>query len=593
MSRIPGAVVLCVLIASAATWGDAPIMKLDEVRGGMKGVLKTVFDGVKIEDIPVEVVDVIRKIGPGRDVVIIRLQGERIKQLGIARGMSGSPVYVDGKLLGALAFAWRFVREPIGGVTPAENMMRVWRKDVDKEKELEVVHTWRAGGTLPPERFIEELLAPKPVFPFIGPANMVTLETPIAVKGFSDASAAALSDRLRAFNVSVVQAGGAGVPGDAPADVKLEPGAVMCIQVLRGDYEAAALGTVTEVAHNRVYGFGHPLFNNGRVEFPLATGTIHTVVPTQDMSFKLGSSLKPVGTVQVDHSAGVGGELGQGPEMLNVSLDVKRGDLAGDARFHFEVAKDPRMMLTFMNAALGGALAVSGNPGRKVKMIVKATIRVEGYAPVEIEEIHGGPQAPAAAVSAFVLPLGTIMHNPYGRVNIKSVDISSEVVPGDPRAVLRHVETGKTDYRPGEEIDVAVTIQPYRKKSIIRHYKVKLPEDVPEGRLALMVCDSTTDARMESREMPHRFRPEDVGQVLDFFRRRRPNTDLVFRLSFQSPGVALSGRELQELPDSVVSVLGKQPPTEVSRFSQIPVKREPTEFVIIGQEQAQIHVVKD
>ncbi len=593
MSRTLLLTVLCVLVGAAATRGDAPIMKLNEVRAGMKGVLKTVLKGVKVEEIPVEVVDVMRKIRPGRDVIIIRLLGERIKRLGLARGMSGSPVYVDGKLLGALAYAWQFVRDPIAGITPAEDMMRVWRKDVDEEKELEVVHTWRAGRTLPVERFIEELLAPKPVFPFIGPANMVTLETPVAVKGFSDASLATLSDRLRAFDVSVVQGAAGGLAKDPPGDVKLEPGSVMCVQVLRGDYEAAALGTVTEVAGNRVYGFGHPLFNNGRVEFPLATGTIHMVVPTQDMSFKLGSALKAVGTVRVDHSAGVGGELGRLPEMLKVSLDVKRGDLLGDARFNFEVAKDPRMMLSFLNAAVGGALSVSGRPGRKVKMIVKATINVEGYPPVEIEEIHGGPQAPGAAVSAFVLPLGQIMHNPYARVNIKSVHISSEVIPGDPRAVIRYARTEKTDYRPGEEIDVAVTIQPYRRKSIIRHYKMKLPGDVPQGRLTLIVCDSTTDARMESREMPHRFRPEGIAQVLDFFRQRRPNTDLVFRLSFRSSGVALSGREFQDLPDSVVSVLGKQSPTEVSRFAQMLVKREPTEFVIIGRHQLQIHVVKD
>jgi len=594
MTRARLLMVLCLVGAGGPLWPDAPIMKLDEVRPGMKGVLKTVLEGVKPEDIPVEVVDVIRKVAPGRDAVIVRLHGDRVTRLGIARGMSGSPVYIDGKLVGALAFAWRFVREPIAGLTPIEDMMQVWRTDAPAGKEpAQVVHTWQAGERLPSHRFIDELLSPKPAFPFISPANMITLETPIAVKGFSRESTTALSERLRAFDVSVVQAGAAGEPGKVPADVKLEPGGVMAVQVLRGDFEAAALGTVTEIRGNRVYGFGHPLFNNGCVELPLATGMVHVTVPTDDMSFKLGSAIESVGTVWVDQSAGIAGELGVVPEMLKVSLDVKRQDLVGDVRFNFEVVKDPRMMMTFMNAAVGGALAVSGKPDTQVKMVVHATIVVEGHAPVEIEEVQGGPQAPTAALSAFVIPLGHILHNPYTRVNIKSVAITVEIIPGDPRAFIRYAETEKTDYRPGEEIDVAVTIVPFRKTSIIRHYKLRLPEDVPEGTLSVMVCDSQTDVRMESREMPHRFRPEDVAGVLDFFRRSRPDTDLVFRLSSSSSGVAVKGQELPELPGSVVSVLGKQPPTEISQFSKTVVKREPTEFVLVGMQQLQIQIVKD
>lgn len=583
---------LCVLMVGSPLHSDTPIMKLDEVRAGMKGTLRTVISGVKPENIPIEVVDVIRRLSPGRDVVIMRLLGERIKRLGVARGMSGSPVYIDGRLVGALAFSWRFMREPIAGITPIKSMMRVWRKEPGK-KQADVVHAWRPGEMLPSRRFIDQLLSPRPEFAFVGPAGMTTLETPISVSGFSKSSVAALSQSLRAFDVSVVRGGAAGAPKTAPADVKLEPGGVMAVQIIRGDMEASAVGTVTEVVGNRVYGFGHPLFGNGSVEFPLATGTVHLVVPGNDMSFKLSSALKPVGTVWVDQSAGVAGEIGRQPEMLKVTLDVKRHDLVGDGRFNFEVAKDPRMMLSFFNAAMRSALIVSGKPDTKVKILVKATINVEGYAPVVIEEVHGGPQAHVGAQGAFVMPLGHIMHNPFARVNIKSVDVSSEIIPGDPRAVILYAKTDKTDYRAGEEIDVAVTLRPYRGKLLTRHYRVKLPGDVPEGPLALIVCNSAADVQMESREMPHRFRPEDVAGVLDFFRRPRPTTDIFFRLSRQQPGLAVKGRELPELPASVISVLGKQPPTEVSRFAKTLVERRETEFVIVGQQQLRIRIVKN
>jgi hypothetical protein len=325
---------------------------------------------------------------------------------------------------------------------------------------------------------------------------------------------------------------------------------------------------------------------------PLATGYVHLVVPAQDMSFKVVSAVKPVGTLRVDHPSGVAGEIGRQPEMLKVTLDAKRRDLVGNARFNFEVVRDPRMLMTFLNATVGAALDVSGRPDTDVKIVVRATIEVEGHRPVVVEEVCGGPQAPTNALGTFVMPLGHIIHNPFARVNVKSLNIAVEVVPGDPRALIRCVETPKSDYRPGEEIDVAVTLQPWRGKSVIRHYRIACPSDAPEGALALIVCDPMSDERMETRDMPHRFRPEDVAGVLDFFRRERPTTDIVFRFSTSHPGIAITGRELADRPDSVVSVLGKQSPTEVSEFSTTRVKREPTEFVIVGQRQIVINVVK-
>jgi hypothetical protein len=580
------------VLAAGRAWGDGPYMKLDDLHAGMKGVVRTVLTGVKVEDIPLEVVDVMRRVGPDKDVVIVRLLGDRIKELGVARGMSGSPVYVDGKLVGALSSAWRFVREPIAGVTPIDSMMKVRTNEPAKEKVASAV-TWRPGETIPSQRFIERMLNPTPAFTFIGPANMTTLQTPISVSGLSKTSASLLSEHLRAFDVAVVE-GGAGAPrADVPADFKLEPGGTLCIPLVRGDFEASALGTVTEIAGNRVYGFGHPLFGNGVVEYPLATGYIHIVVPTEEMSFKLGSVLRPVGSITVDQASAVAGELGKIPEMMKVVFDVKRRDLVGDSRFNFDVVKDPRMMLTFLNAAIGGVLDVSGKPDTDVKIVQRVTMDVEGYPPLEMEEVFGGPQAPVDAFATFVIPFGTILHNPYARVNIRSLHVSTEVIPGDPRAVIRSAETDKTDYRPGEDIDVRVTFQPFRGKIFIRHYKIKIPLDVPGGALMLLVCDAVTDERMESREMPHRFRPEDVQGIMEFFRRSRPTTDVVFRLSRQLPGLAVKGREMPGLPGSVISVLGKEPSMEVSPFLTSVIRREPTGFVVVGEQELEINVIKD
>ena len=581
---------MCVLIATSVARGGAPIMKLDDVRPGMKGVMRTVFEGTKIEEVPIEVVDVIRRIGPGRDVIIVRLFGKRIEKTGVARGMSGSPVYVQDKLIGALAFAWPRLKEPVAGVTPIEAMMRVKRGDA--AKAVAATTTWRRGETIPSHALMARLLAPRPATPFVGPANMHALRTPIAVSGFSEAAVATLGEHLRAFDVAVVQAGAAGADRAGAAD-RLRPGGSVCVQLMRGDVEAAAIGTVTEVDGKTVYAFGHPLMNSGRIALPMTTARVHMIVASREISFKLASAGKPVGTLWLDHTTGIVGELGEVPDMLPVSLEVKRQDLKGDTTLNFEIIRDPRLLLSLLNGVMRTVTTVSGKPDTEVRMIVKATIDVEGYEPVTIEEVYGGPQAPAGAAGALVMPLGHLLHNPFKPVSVKSVRIATTIIPGDPRALIRYAETDKEEYHPGDDVDVALTLQPWRKEITVRHFKVKLPDDLPEGNLMLMVCDASTDSRMESMEKPHLFRPRDVASTLDFFRRRRLATDVVFRLSRRSPGMVLKGRELPELPPSVISVLGKQPPTEISQFTTTTITRVPTEFIILGRHQLPIRVVKD
>ncbi len=588
------AVTVAVLFLSSLLCAQTPILKVDDVRAGMKGVMKTVFQGTQIEDVQVEVVDVLHRARTGMDLVIIRLEGEKIRYTGVAQGMSGSPVYIEGKLVGAVSYTWRFMKDPMAGVTPIEAMTAVWNADEAKPPAVAPAATWAAGSMLPLDRLVDEMLSPRPAYPTVVPASLRTLDTPVSVSGLPRGAMRDLADRLRAFDVQLVEGGATGraADGAAPADLKLAPGSALCIQLVRGDLEAAGVGTVTHVAGSRFYGFGHPMFNNGAVRLPVATGTIGGIVPSAELAFKLGSPVKTVGTLYVDQGAAVAGEVGPLPEMLQMAVEIRRRDVAGDGLYRFEVVKDPRMMLTFANAAINGSLTSAGQLNPEATVKVNATVEVEGFAPLEIEEFLGGPQAPADATGIVLVPLGTIVNNPYAKVNVKSVKVRAEVLPGDPRAIVRWAETNKTEYRPGEEVDLAVTIQPWRGKDVVRHCKLAVPVDAPEGPLAIVVCDSVTDERLEQREAPHRFKPDDVKGILDFFRRPRPNTDLVVRLSRETGGMAIKGRELPNLPDSVVSVLGKQPPTDVSPFTTPVVRREPTEFFLVGMQQVQIMVKK-
>jgi len=317
------------------------------------------------------------------------------------------------------------------------------------------------------------------------------------------------------------------------------------------------------------------------------------VIPSSQISFKVGSAVKPVGSLWVDQSSAIAGKIGPIPDMLKVSLRVRRDDLVGDRDFNFEVTTDPRMMLAMLNGVMASALPVAGSPSPQSKVTLKAVLDIEGMKPLELEEVSGGPQAGADATTAWVGPLGYVVHNPFEKLRVNKLDIDVKVDTGDPRAVILSAETDKQEYHPGDEIDVRVRMQPYRGQPFTRHYKVKIPANAEEGPRTLMVCDAQTDRSMEQMENPRRFQPETAGELVDMLRAKHPRTDLCLRLSTRKQGLSLRGRDLGDLPESVTSVLGKQPEEVVSPLLSPIVRREPTEYVIIGREQVQINVVKE
>jgi hypothetical protein len=586
------AVAVLLLLGLSACAPAAEYMRPADLRPGMKGVMRTVMKGTEVEEIPLEVVDVIWKAAPGRDIVLVKLLGERIAASGVAQGMSGSPVYVDGKLVGALAYAWSFSREPYAGVTPIESMMAVKKAD-DVRGPAAATWTWERGITIPDPATTARFLRPTPLIAPPDPSNMATLKTPVALSGFTESSRAMLATSLKAFEVSVVQGGGAGAPRDVPAGLRLEPGGLLCVELIRGDIMAAAMGTVTEVVDDRVYGFGHPMYGNGNVDYPMAAGYVQLTLPRQEISFKIGTPVKTVGTLRLDHAAGIMGEIGPQPEMVKLSVNVKRRDLEGDAHFNYEVVKDRRMMLSLINAAVVNSLVVSGKPGSESTVRMKGTLTVDGQDPLTVENVFGGPQAEADAVGAYVAPLGYVVHNPFKEVDVKSLVLDFEVTPGDTRAAVRAVETDKEEYRPGETIRLRVTVRPYRGKDIVKRVEIRVPEDAEPGTRMLSVGDARSEARLESTEMPHRARPESLRQLLDFFREERPNSGLYVRLSGDTQGLALDGKELPDLPGSVASVLDGRPKVDASPFRTSQTTSVPTDFVVLGLDRVQIRIVKD
>src|SRR5262245_8728847 len=304
---------------------------VDHVRRGMKGEGRTVLVATKIETFQAEVLGVLKNTSPGRDLVLCRLSGLDLEKSGVIAGMSGSPIYLDNKLLGAVAYAWAFGKEPIAGVTPFAQMHRYVeayeRRDTaeqDRPTRVGLAAPVRAGGrdfdTVTVSHSFDD---PQPTA--ADGLWLVPLRTPLAGTGFTPHSLSLLRDRFRTAGMVPMQGGAVtGKVAEEARNLKLEAGGALSVALVTGDFDLSGIGTVTHIEGKRVYGWGHPFFGLGACEFPLMTGYVHAICPRQSISFKMGSPLRTVGVINADVSTCIAGWLDREPDMLPLRMTVAR-----------------------------------------------------------------------------------------------------------------------------------------------------------------------------------------------------------------------------------------------------------------------------
>ncbi|MCA1686003.1 MAG: hypothetical protein LC745_08475 [Planctomycetia bacterium] len=377
--------------AQAGEPNPSSYWKIDEIRPGMKGTGQTVMVGTKLEEFGAEVLGVMRDVSPGRDMILCRLTGCNLDHSGIIQGMSGSPISVDGKLLGAVAFAWEFAKDPIAGVTPFQQMVEYVRSSdrriAAESKDIGQHADARAAfrvGSVQIEAWGDEAISSFDLGPLAAsggaPAGMRPIAMPLSASGFTPRSLALLEERFRPIGLAPLAGGAASKQvikdeGDKP----LVPGAPLSIAMVTGDFDLSGIGTVTHVEGDRVYGFGHPMFSLGACEFPLMTGYIHTVYPRASVSMKMGSPLKVVGVIDTDVSTGVAGRIGPKPDMLPVSVRVKTGRYSDAHTYHVRMVREPNLLPNLVMAVLSNAIDTEGNLPEELSAHIKATIRLKGH----------------------------------------------------------------------------------------------------------------------------------------------------------------------------------------------------------------------
>ena len=320
--RLCAGLLLCALCAtSTARAAEGAFMPTDQIERGMRGYGLSVFQGVEIDTFGVEILGVMRDaIGPGHDLILARMSGANLEHTGIIRGMSGSPVYLEGRLIGAVAYGWSYAKDPIGGITPIAPMIDV----AQRKRAAESPEVARQSVDFSPADWSGDARLPQQ-------ATLERLATPVALTGFSGSASSVLEQALAPFGMDAVA--GMGGHGADAVDVPLSSGAGLGVQLISGDRSATAVGTLTWTDGERFVGFGHPMMHIGATEMPATSVYVHQIIPSQINSFKLGSAVRPVGTVYQDRQAGIGGRIGPAPTMLPVYADIASGSSADRSEF--------------------------------------------------------------------------------------------------------------------------------------------------------------------------------------------------------------------------------------------------------------------
>src|SRR3989442_8653545 len=547
---------LCCLLSSAAvaaqnskTFETIPV---DQIHAGMRGLAYTVFQGVKPEPMEVEVLGVMKNVnGPKGDVILVRLHGTKVEYTGVVAGMSGSPVYFDGKLAGALAFRiGEFSKEPIAGVTPISEML-----------EINAMDRTPAGDSAPVQAKARNA-ATKTVGPGENSSSfpqdfsnyLKPIETPLVFNGFSEETIRRFAPQFASAGVVPVM--GAGSQSDVKQPEPLEPGSAVSAMLVRGDMDIAATCTVTYVDPQRVLACGHPLLQFGMVDLPMTKAQVVATVPSPLNAFKIVNATEAVGTFVQDRHTGIMGEFGKKPDMIPVTLNIHGGPT--NRQFHYEVLNNARLSPVAMMATVFNALHGVNDYGEEITYRMSGRISVNGYPDVSVENMFAvadGGQ-PAAVLAALSLGdrFSRIYDNPYTVPDIRGVQLDFDLERDRRWARLESARTDVTEARPGDDITIEAVLRPYRGDGLVNQIAIHIPTSTSKGPLRILVSDGDTLDRIR-HGAPLLGRKLDLPSTIAWLNKQHVNNRVYVSLLEGDPEAMVGDKVMPTLPLSVMNVM--------------------------------------
>lgn len=598
MRRGLGVFLLLWLVGSSTpTWSQpSEFFPLEEVRPGLRGIGKTVFAGTQIEEFQVEILGVLENIGPRQNLVLARLSGEKVEQYGVCAGMSGSPVYIDGRLLGAVAYAFSFATEPIAGITPISEMVEVFRQSP--------LRTFRLSPSARPNlrglRDFEQIgwvkrFAARHPFQAVQSAwgTLRPIRVPLQLSGAVGRIPDPFTGWLEAAGFLPV-VGSAAAVNDEWRQAPLEPGSPVVVQLIRGDLEVSASGTVTYVSGQQIFAFGHPFLGVGNTDLPMAKAAVLGVIPNLMNSQKIAATLDPVGVIRQDRSTGILGVKGAQPRLtpLEVKLEASSGI---EHSYRYELVTDTLLTPFLVAFAVNNSInAVERSLGDQT-IDLTCRVRLKNYPEAVFETSISDPGgASALAALAASAPVDVLMTSGFEDLEIESISVELTAAEESREAVLEKVWQEKLEARPGEEVDISVFLRLPNGQTRQETYPIKIPEGVEPGALKIWIGDGLTLSRVEADEEDAEFIPQNLGQLVRAINNLKKNDRLYIRIFREQPGAVVGGEGLPGLPPSVLALYQSKKTTgdvqPIRRVVYVEHELPETDYVLSGQKTIEIQV---
>lgn len=599
-------------------WDSERYIGLDEIKPGMEAYCLTEYGVAGIEKFGLEVVDVVRNINPSsspgsKDAILVKGTDERFMHTGPVAGCSGSPVYIDGRLAGALAFTWTYAKDPLYGATPIAEMLAVGRAD---QAEFEAGQTGRMDLGIDfaaPIDFTEvekqlSVSAFKVASPYGTPyggksqiinystGRLTVLPCPLITSGLPAGICEQLGSIVEPFGLMVVAGGGSGTAENAAraGKARLAPGAALAIPMVSGDISMSTSGTVTDVIGDKVYAFGHYLLGYGHVDLPMATAKVHTVVSNMASSFKLTSVLDTIGAVTDDEATGIVGRIGFEAKTIPLTIRVDRYNDTEKRLYNCRLVNNRLLTPFYLRMVIAGAAFQLGDLPQEHMVEYKVNIDIHDAEPIAFENVSSGMGLNEVVAECYST-IGLLLNNPYGIVDVESIDIDMKMAPRSVVSRIWSVDLSDSKVKPGRSIRMNVVLESVLAGKKQYQWDLEIPKDIAEGKYELTICGQRDYEQFLVKNVPHRFVAQNLPGLIEALNNslQIDRGKLYCLLSLPAGGVTIETAELPDLPDTRALLLADAKRTmRIRPFSHWIEKNLETDAVVIDKKVLQITVEK-
>jgi len=573
-------------------------MPLAEIAPGMKGEGYTVFSGTTVEKFSFEVISIEYNFYPNWHVVWVKGSGENFEKTGVAGGMSGSPMYINGRLIGAISLGYFNQREHANlmGITPIELMIEVTQRGMQPNLSYRGGTRFNFGSDTVSKGI--EMLPLTPDTRHVPKAGIGTsatpdrfersphLQMPVAFSGLPTGAIGYFKQFFNAYHLSPIQGAGGGSPVES---APIEPGQIVGLEFVRGAFTAFGYGTMTYIEGDQLLGFGHSMFGEGNVNLPMSGGYVHFILPSTSRSSKIASPTQPMGTLVQDRQAAIAGLIGSHPSFIPVNAKIQ----TMDGQVHstpYEVIRhrDFSTLYTLIPLwfIIDGIEIYTGDHSVNVdaKIVLKDQPNLTSREIVR-RNVYSSSGSPGFQATRALTPLFSLIGNQYEKIEVERIDLDVKMEDKRKTAVIEAVRIDKDRYRPGEKIEVTMRLRPYLEESIIQTGTITIPEDAPEGITTLLAISPNLYEGWQRARAPLNYQPTNINQLIKLLQREENNSDIILELFVPKVGMTVQGEEFPELPVSMLSVMstptqsGEGGPT---RGTTLHFEKVTTPYVVSG-----------